>query len=245
VLLYRAGRRAEALVITSVGLVYLLYNSGYYLPYGGQVPGPRFLITALPFLALPLALSFRRFPALTIGLAAVSATCMAIPTMVKPFVSGEGDTGQWMRLLEHHDFQGTIVTLTGTQGWVTVIPFIALLLVAGVLAAAASPRGRLAWRSLAGAATAVGTWTVLAIFAPRVLRIDHHAELKIVSAGDPTAVHEKYGSHPISHLALAALGVALITLAVAAVWSRIAPTRREPVPAVRRQPMAAAPASIA
>jgi len=202
-------------------------------------------VQTIPFLAVGLALSFRRFPAVTIGLAAVSAACMAIPTTVKPFVSGEGDTGQWMRLLEHNDFQGTVVTLTGTQGWVTAVPFVALIVAAAVLAAAASPRARLAWRSLAGAVAAVGAWTALAIFAPRVLRIDHHAELKIVAAGDPTAVHEKYGSHPISHLALVALGIALIALVVAAVWSRIAPSAREAAPLRRRQPIAAAPARIA
>jgi hypothetical protein len=150
-----------------------------------------------------------------------------------------------MRLLEHNDFQSTIVTLAGGHGWATMIPFLVLGIGGAAVAAAASPRGRVAWRALAGAAGAVGTWCVLAIFAPRVLGIDHHAELKIVSAGDPNAVHEKFGSHPISHLALVALGVGLIALAVTAVWSRLAPTRREPLPAVERQPMAAAPASIA
>ncbi len=55
VLLYRRGHRAEALTIAGVCVCYLGYNSGYYLPFGGGAPGPRFLITMLPFLAFPIA----------------------------------------------------------------------------------------------------------------------------------------------------------------------------------------------
>ena len=43
VLLYRRGKRAEALTIGGICLCYLGYNSGYYLPFGGGFMGPRFL----------------------------------------------------------------------------------------------------------------------------------------------------------------------------------------------------------
>ena len=43
VLLYRRGRRAEALTIGGICLCYVTYNSGYYLPFGGGFMGPRFL----------------------------------------------------------------------------------------------------------------------------------------------------------------------------------------------------------
>src|SRR5207302_10251284 len=49
VLLYRRGRRAEALTIAAICVCYLGYNSGYYLPFGGGFMGPRFLTTVLPF----------------------------------------------------------------------------------------------------------------------------------------------------------------------------------------------------
>ena len=55
VLLYRRGRRAEALTIGGICLCYVGYNSGYYLPFGGGFMGPRFLTTMLPFLAFPIA----------------------------------------------------------------------------------------------------------------------------------------------------------------------------------------------
>src|SRR6202043_2544230 len=58
VLLYRRGHRAEALTIAGICVCYLGYNSGYYLPFGGGSAGPRFLITMLPFLAVPLGIAF-------------------------------------------------------------------------------------------------------------------------------------------------------------------------------------------
>ncbi|MEA2444925.1 MAG: hypothetical protein QOJ12_2217 [Thermoleophilales bacterium] len=244
VLLYRRGGRAEALVIAAVGVAYLAYNSGYYLPFGGQTPGPRFLITTLPFLALPLALSFKRFPIPTLALAAASVACMSIATLGTPLVSAEGDTGTWMHLIEQNYFQASVVTLaTGIDGWAAFIPFYVLVAGAGVLAWMATPRGSASWRALATGAAVVGTWGLIAIFAPRVLGIDHAAEERIVAAGDPSAVHEKYGSHPISHVVFVALGLTLITLAAAALLSR----RDRPEKPARADPAEGqpAPASVA
>jgi hypothetical protein len=215
VLMYRRGRRAEALVIAAVGLLFLIYNSGYYLPYGGRVPGPRFLITALPFLAVPLALAFRRYRGPALALAAASVVCMVIPTLVKPFVSAEGDTGQWMRLFEKHDVQTELVHALGVWGWASLIPFLVLAMLAVLFAARTTPRLGLDWRQVAAGIASVGIWAPLAIFAPRVLGIDHQEELKIVAAGDSTAVHEKYGSHPISHLVLLALGISVLFMLLA------------------------------
>ena len=58
----RRRQRAEANVILAVAAVYFIYNSGYWLPFGGGTPGPRFLIPALPFLAIGLATAYRRLP---------------------------------------------------------------------------------------------------------------------------------------------------------------------------------------
>jgi hypothetical protein len=225
--LYRRGRRAEALVIGAVGLLFLVYNSGYYLPYGGQVPGPRFLITALPFLAVPLALAYRRLPGPTLALAAASTVCLTVPTLVKPFVSAEGDTGQWMRQFESHNFQAQVSTTLGAWRWGSLVPFAVFVLGAVMLAARATPRLNLTWRSVAAGLAAVAVWAPLAIFAPRVLGIDHQAELRIVAAGDPTAVHEKFGSHPISRLVLLAVLVTVVFMLVAWLVSWWTGRRRE------------------
>ena len=70
-----APRRGR--VCVAVIAIFLLLNSGYFLPYGGS-PGPRFLLPALPFLALGLGPAFARAPRLTAALASVSIASMTI-----------------------------------------------------------------------------------------------------------------------------------------------------------------------
>jgi hypothetical protein len=120
-----------------------------------------------------------------------------------------------MHHLERHNFQVEIITLFGPLGWVTLIPFAVLVIGAVMLAARATPRLGLTWRSVAAGLACVAVWAPLAIFAPRELGIDHQAELRIVAAGDPTAVHEKFGSHPISHLVFLAAGITIAFMLIA------------------------------
>ena len=63
--------RPEAAVCAAVTVVFVIVNCGYFLPYGGS-PAPRFLIPALPFLALGLGPAFAWRPRLTGVLAAIS-----------------------------------------------------------------------------------------------------------------------------------------------------------------------------
>ena len=75
-LLWRAARRPEAAVCGATTIVFLLYNAGYYLPFSGASPGPRFFTPALPFLALGLPYAFERMPILTSALALLSVGLM-------------------------------------------------------------------------------------------------------------------------------------------------------------------------
>jgi hypothetical protein len=76
------SHRAEAVVCAAVALFFLVINCGYFLPYGGISPGPRFLIPALPFLAVGLAPAFRWRPRLTALLSVLSVVAMVGLTLV-------------------------------------------------------------------------------------------------------------------------------------------------------------------
>ena len=68
---------------------FLVYNAGYYLPFGGGSPGPRFLIPMLPFLAVPLGLALRRYPAVTVALGEPTTfTVKSAPIPVKATLCG-------------------------------------------------------------------------------------------------------------------------------------------------------------
>ena len=71
-LVWRAGYRPEALLCAAVTVGFVLAECGYFDPYGGRAPGPRFFGVALPFLALGLGPAFARWTGLTTLLAALS-----------------------------------------------------------------------------------------------------------------------------------------------------------------------------
>ncbi len=228
VALYRRGRRAEALVIGAVGLLYLTYNSGYFLPFGGGTPGPRFLATTLPFLALPLAIGFERWPGPTIALAAVSITCNVLATITHPLIGYETEAVSWMRYLLRGDFQPTIASAYGlgpkfAGGWGEIWVF--LLPAAGAIAIAAylTPRVRLSNHSLRAGLLTLGAWALYAALAPTLLGIDHQGLLDILHSGDPKALTKGayFGPYPLRALVPLACGFALVALAGARIWRNV------------------------
>ncbi|HEX4186422.1 MAG TPA: hypothetical protein VHY83_00870 [Solirubrobacteraceae bacterium] len=225
VLLYRRGQRAEALTITGVCVCYLGYNSGYYLPFGGGAPGPRFLITMLPFLAAPLALAFRRYPGPTIALAAVSIATSVTATITHPLVGYETETVIWARLLGQGSFQPTVASAFGLgRGWGAIWPFLLLSGAALVLAVRSMPCARLSGRTLLAGVLALLAWALFAALAPTLLRIDHRGLLDILRAGDQNALNKGFGDYPLRTLAPIAAAFGFLALAALALL------RREPDP---------------
>jgi hypothetical protein len=83
--LFREPRlRAEAWVCAFIIGVFLLINSSYSGWHGGFTTGPRYLIPALPFLALPTVLGFVRFLKTTCVLAVFSVAVAFMVTAVDP-----------------------------------------------------------------------------------------------------------------------------------------------------------------
>src|SRR3954454_11925495 len=163
--LIRGGhRRAEANVILAVAAVYFLYNCGYWLPFGGGTPGARFLIPALPFLALGLTVAYRRLPALTLAMAIPSIVLMFVASMTFPLIGGNG-TGTWANELAQGIIEHTLLTVLGVgNGWLAAAPVLAAVAAAIALTARATPRVRLA--DLRLALVALVAWTVIAAVGP-------------------------------------------------------------------------------
>jgi hypothetical protein len=218
-ILYRRGKRAEALTILGVCICYVGYNSGYYLPFGGGFMGPRFLTTMLPFLAFPIAIAFKRYPGPTIALAAVSITTTVIATITHPLVGYENEVVVWTRFLGQGFFQPTIASALGAgRGWGGIWPFL-LAAGGGVLLAGLATSGvRLSAAALGAGALALLAWGLFAAIAPTALGIDHQGLLSIVGAGDHTALNLQLhdGSrYPLTKLVLIAGVAGLLALAAA------------------------------
>jgi hypothetical protein len=164
VFMMRRKHRAEANTILAVAAVYFIYNSGYWLPYGGGTPGPRFLIPALPFVALGLAYAYKRLPALTLGLAIPSGLFMLVGTLTYPLIGRQG-MGTWADWLVQGRLEHTVLTALGvTNAWLALAPFLAAVLVAIILAVRATPGTLFADYRLA--VPAVVGWTFIAALAP-------------------------------------------------------------------------------
>jgi hypothetical protein len=94
--LYRE-RRAEVAVAAIVVAIFLISNCGYFDPYGGGSPGPRFVAVSLPFLALGLAPAFAVLPRLTLALSVLSV--IAVGALNLHWTNGgEARGGVWGEL---------------------------------------------------------------------------------------------------------------------------------------------------
>ncbi len=233
-LMYKRGLRAEALAIAAVCLLYAGYNAGYYLPFGGGFMGPRFLMTALPFLALPIGLALERHPGPTIALAAISLTIAVIATITHPLIGYENEADVFTRYLGQGYFQPTILSAFGAgRSWGAIWAFLLPAGSAVVLAVLATARTRIPSRSLLWGILALAGWCAFATLAPTLLGIDHRGLVSIVHAGDDTALNlalHNGSRYPLRTLAPLAAGVGLLGLLLAKLLgdrrgSSIAPPR--------------------
>ncbi|MCX6370105.1 MAG: hypothetical protein NTZ58_02490 [Solirubrobacterales bacterium] len=212
------GKRAEANLIIAIVALFFIYDTGYWLPFGGGTPGPRFLIPTLPFIALGFAEAWRRIPATTLVLSACGFVVMATALLTYPLV-GAGNLFQWQERALDNTFQHTILTVFGLgDGWPTIIPVLALFAAAIWLGARAT--GALAVRAdTRRALWALGAWALLALALSRLLGE------RAAYGNNPDA--SNHGGLPASVVVIA-LAVALVGLLLARRAERLSADRGQP-----------------
>ncbi len=161
--LHREGKREMAIVSGAVVAAYFIYNICYYAPFGGWVPGPRFLITMLPFMAVPLAAAYRRAPISTLALGAASAATMIAATTTTPELSPLSSTSTWWTMLAHGSYTAPAISIDA---------FSLFIGLAVVMLIRATPRPHVTRRDFALAGIALGGWFAVRQGAPPLLAYD-------------------------------------------------------------------------
>jgi hypothetical protein len=96
---------------------------------------------------------------------------MTVATSAEPLLSND-DTHHWLARIEHGNFAATVLSLAGIgHGWLAILPFYALVLVAAGAAVAATRLPSSA-RDARIAAAAVAAWIVVQTGAPELLKVD-------------------------------------------------------------------------
>lgn len=146
-LLWHGRHRLEGVLIALVVAAFLVYNSAYFLPFGGWAPGPRFLTPALPFAMVAVGVAASRWASayvLTVALAVVSSAIMFVATATAPLVGEHPQIPlleRWLpAVLNGHLAFNLGMLRFGLLGLASLLPLLALL--ALLLLAARGARGR-------------------------------------------------------------------------------------------------------
>lgn len=181
----RRGLRWEIGVSAALCVAYLLVNSGYYLPFGGATPGPRFLSPMLPFAAILVGLAPRgvRYLAAVLIVPSIALTTLATATMPNAFEAIANPlTDLWIPMIRG----GLIVETTGWLRW-----GLPSLLALAALALAAACTAVAAWATVnAGSAVrrvGVGAGVVLGVL--------------VISLGTPLDAPSEFGLTALAHAA--------------------------------------------
>jgi hypothetical protein len=134
VVVYRRGTRADALLLAGLPIAFLLYNATSVDPFGGASPGPRYLVTALPFLAVLLAPALHVIPGVVLGQIAVTGAFLAAATLTSPLAAGDTEV---IHRLRTGGYVRSVSDFFGVGGGAADLPFVLALLFAALVALAA------------------------------------------------------------------------------------------------------------
>jgi hypothetical protein len=164
----RAAVRAEVVVCVAICVAFTLYNSGAINPLGGWTPGPRYLLPALPFATILVALVPLIVRPVAVFLLAVGVAIFLVATATLPaaptaFVDPLADL--WIPRLLAGEFAPTIASLRfGLDGGVALAILVTAFTM-GLVALAVSFKGGSSaarWTGLTATAL-VGLVAVLAM----------------------------------------------------------------------------------
>lgn len=149
----RRDLRPEVLVCGAVVIAFLAFNAGYYLPFGGWTPGPRFLAPALPFAAVLVAVAPRAIRPLVGLLMAVAVAVFFVATVTMPNAPEmyrDPLNDLWLPRLLNRDIAETIAWLRWGFHGIQPLLVLVLTLVVAATALLAALRSGAAARRLAG-----------------------------------------------------------------------------------------------
>ncbi|MFC1474956.1 hypothetical protein ACFLQK_02815, partial [bacterium] len=133
-------RRTAALISGGIILAAILINAGYYEPYGGFAPGPRFLVLSLPFWFLAAATCWAAGGTVTRAMAAgagmLSVIYYSLITLVEPHVPHVFNAPLFnftIPLVRAGWEPANIATVLGTPGLWSVVPLLLLISICTIL----------------------------------------------------------------------------------------------------------------
>lgn len=128
VLLWRERRHRDQVVVAGVVLGGLwLVHAGWPNPWGGEVPGPRYLVPALPFLAVPLARAWQRVPLAALAASAIGAVVMGLGVLTEHLVGhGAQVVPTYLENLRVQGLNPSVLTMgLGPVGWLVHLALVA------------------------------------------------------------------------------------------------------------------------
>lgn len=125
----RTGRADAAMALAVFGGL-LLLQASWPNPWGGEMPGPRYLIPALPFLAVPLAAMWPRWWRVCTGTAVIGFVIMGLGVLTVHLVpEGGAVVPSYLNNLDLFGVTPTLFTMAlGPAGWVVHLALVGLAL---------------------------------------------------------------------------------------------------------------------